>query len=103
MTGQHFLIKLVLNPSGPGDLSEGRAATMLSISCFEEGSSNPCKPSCNIIRPKRSKSFSEKSEEPKRQLKTFHRRLALRLCSEKIDPLSSESSAIELRLCFTVA
>jgi hypothetical protein len=103
MICQHFLIKLVLKPSGPRDLSEGSAAIMLSISCLVNGESNHCKPSCIFIRFDRSKTFSKKSEVPRRVLKAFHRKFAFWSCSEKLVPLSSVSEAIVFRLCFTVA
>ena len=98
-----FLTKLVLKPSGPGDLSEGSALIMLSISCLVNGESIHCKPSWLFKRFGRSKSIPMKSVVPRRLLKAFHRRFAFWSCSEKFIPLSSVSDAIEFRLCFTVA
>ena len=45
---QHALIKSVLNPSGLGDLSEGRCLTTSSISSVVKGSTKSSRPSSHL-------------------------------------------------------
>jgi hypothetical protein len=69
MIAQHLFTKSVLKPSGPGDLSEGKLATIASISSWEKGVERQSSPSALCRSSSRLNNMVGESEVPNLSLK----------------------------------
>ena len=103
MIGQHFMMKSILKPSGPGDLSEGRSATTLSISSSVKGASNDDKSGWGVRIESKFRGMEMLSDWPNLSLYASQRICSFSRWFECITPEGFSRHVIKFFLCLMVA